>query len=123
MEISLIAAKVLGLYLIISGFFLVFRGKTVPRLLEDFFGHPAIVYLTGVILIFLSALLLTQHNIWDGTWRTVVTVFAWAVLLKGVAYIFFPEVLHKMVNKKVMDSLNLYGIIAIVAGASLFYLG
>lgn len=45
MEISLIVAKVLGLYLIISGFFLIFRGKTVTHLLEDFFGHPAVVYL------------------------------------------------------------------------------
>ena len=122
MEISLIVAKVLGIYLVISGCFLIFRGKTVPHLLQDFFGHPAIVYLTGVILIFLSSLLLLQHNIWDGSWRTVVTIFAWAVFLKGVAYIFFPNMLHKLVNKKLLESVSLYGIIAIAAGLSLFYL-
>lgn len=122
MDISLIVAKVLGIYLVISGCFLIFKGKTVPHLLQDFFGHPAIVYLTGVILIFLSSLLLLQHNIWDGSWRTVVTIFAWAVFLKGVAYIFFPNTLHKLVNKKLLESVSLYGIIAIAAGLSLFYL-
>ncbi|MFH1178109.1 MAG: hypothetical protein V1711_00060 [bacterium] len=123
MDISLVAAKILGTYLVISGVFLVFRGKTVPHLLKDFFGHPAVVYLTGVILIFLSSLLLIQNNIWDGTWRTIITIFAWATLFKGVAYILFPELLHKMVSKKILDSLNIYGLIAIVAGFTLFYLG
>ncbi len=123
MDISLVAAKILGMYLIVSGLFLLFRGKTVPHLLQDFFGHPAIVYLTGVILIFLSSLLLLQHNIWDGTWRTAVTIFAWAVLLKGLAYIFVPEALHRMVNKKLLESVSLYGFIAVIAGVSLFYLG
>ena len=123
MDISLVAAKILGFYLIISGLFLIFRGKTIPRLLEDFFGHPAIVYLAGVILIFLSTLFLIEHNIWDGSWRTVVTVFAWAVLLKGVAYIFFPEMLHRMTSQKLLEFVSLYGLIAIVAGVYLFYLG
>jgi uncharacterized protein YjeT (DUF2065 family) len=123
MDISLVAAKILGTYLVISGLFLIFRGKTIPHLLKDFFDHPAIMYLTGIILIFLSSLLLVQNNVWDGTWRTVVTIFAWLVFIKGLAYIFIPETLHKVVTTKVMKSLNVYGLVAIVAGLSLFYLG
>jgi hypothetical protein len=121
MEISLILAKVLGTYLIVSGVFLVFRGKTVPHLLKDFFGHPALTYLAGAVLIFFSAFSLVQSNVWDGTWRTLVTILMWAVLIKGVAYILAPEALHRMVTKKLLDSVNLYGIIAIVAGMFLFY--
>lgn len=123
MDISLVAAKLLGMYLVLSGLFLIFRGKTVPHLLKDFFGHPAIVYLTGVILILLSSLFIIQNNVWDGTWRTIVTFFAWVVLLKGIAYIFVPEHLHKMVTKKTLDMLNLYGLAALVAGVSLYLIG
>ena len=122
MEISLIAAKLLGTYLIISGLFLITRGKTVPHLLKDFFEHPAIVYLAGAFLIVLSSLFLIQNNVWDGTWRTIITAFAWIVLLKGVAYILAPEALHKLVGKKLLEKVNLYGIIAIVIGLFLFYL-
>ncbi|MCX6787852.1 MAG: hypothetical protein NT108_01655 [Candidatus Kaiserbacteria bacterium] len=122
MEISLVAAKVLGIYLVISGLFLIFRGKTVPHLLKDFFGHPAIVYLTGVVLIFLSTLFLVLHNVWDGSWRTIVTIFMWIVLLKGVAYIFVPETLHKFVGKKVLETLNYYGLVAVSVGLALFFL-
>lgn len=123
METTLIAAKLLGTYLIISGLFLLFRGKTVPQILKDFFDHPAIVYGAGVFLIVLSSLYLIQNNIWDGTWKTLVTIFAWATFIKGVAYIFAPEALHKMINKKLLASLNVYGLVAVVAGLSLFYVG
>jgi len=123
MDISLVVAKVLGIYLIVSGLFLIFRGKSVPHMLKDFFGHPAIVYLAGVILIFLSTLYLVENNIWDGTWRSVVTVFVWAILLKGLAYIFAPGMIERLVTKKMLDTVSTYGVVAIVAGVSLFYLG
>ena len=124
MEISLIAAKILGVYLVVSGLFMIFRGKTLAHMVKDMFDHPAVLYLAGVILIFLSVLFLVQSNVWDGTWRTVITIVAWATLFKGVAYILFPEVLRNMVNKKLLDSVNLYGIIAIIAGIYLyFYIG
>lgn len=123
MDISLLVAKVLGIYLIVSGFFLLFRGKTVPHMLRDFFDHPAIVYLTGVILIFLSSLLLIQNTVWDGSWRTLVTLVAWATLLKGLMYLFAPQVLERMITKKLLESVSVYGIIAIAAGLGLFFIG
>ena len=123
MEISLVAAKILGLYLVVSGLFMIFRGKTLPHMMKDFFDHPAVLYLAGVILIFLSSLFLLQGNIWDGTWRTVITIVAWATLIKGIVYILAPDMLRKMVTKKLMDTVSLYGVIAIVAGVYLFYIG
>src|SRR3989344_6586218 len=123
MDDSLIAAKLLGTYLIISGLFLILRGKTLPNIIKDFLGHPAIVYLTGIFLIVLSSLYIIQNNIWDGTWRTAVTVLAWAVFLKGVAYLFVPETLHKVVSKKFLASVNLYGLVAVILGLSLLYIG
>lgn len=123
MEISLVAAKILGLYLVVSGLFIFFRGKTLPHMLRDFFEHPAVVYLAGAILIFLSSIFLLQGNIWDGTWRTIITVIAWATLIKGIAYILAPEMLRQMVTKKLPDTVNLYGIVAIIAGVYLFSVG
>jgi len=122
MDIALIAAKILGIYLIVSGLFLLFRGKTVPQLIRDLFDHPAVVYLAGALLIFLSSAFLIQYNVWDGTWHTLVTVLMWAVFAKGVMYILAPETLHRLVTKKMMELLNFYGIIALVAGVYLFFI-
>lgn len=123
MDTALIATKLLGTYLIVSGLFLLLRGKTIPHLLKDFFGHPAIVYLTGILLVVLSALLIIENNVWDGTWQTLITVFAWIILLKGLGYIFFPEALQRMAGRKVLGSLSLFGLIAVIGGLYLFFLG
>lgn len=122
MEPSLIVAKILGIYLTLSGLFLIFRGKTVPHLMQDFFDHPAMVYLTGMILIFLSSLYLLQNNIWDGSWRSVVTAFAWMVLIKGALYILAPEKLKGLLSKKMFDAVSLFGVVALAGGIFLFYI-
>lgn len=123
MDTALIVTKLLGTYLIVSGLFLLLRGKTIPHLLKDFFGHPAIVYLTGLMLVTFSALLLIGDKTWDGAWGSLITVLVWLILLKGLGYIFFPEALQKMASRKVLGSLSLFGLVAVVAGAYLFFLG
>lgn len=123
MEIPLIAAKVLGIYLVVSGLFLMFRGKTLAHMIKDLFDHPAVLYLAGAMLIFLSSIFLVQYNIWDGTWRTAITILVWATLIKGILYILAPEMLHRFLTKKVLDAVNLYGIVAIIAGVYLFTIG
>ena len=123
MDTALLVAKILGVYLVVSGFFMILRGKTLPRMLKDFADHPAIVYLTGVILIFLSTLYLLEKNVWDGTWRTLVTVLAWGTFLKGLTYLFAPQLIDTMVTKKMLKSVSIFGVVAIAAGVYLFFLG
>ena len=122
MDITILVAKILGIYLVVSGLFLIIRGKTIPHLLKDFFDHPATVYLTGIILIFLSSMYLIQYNVWDGTWRALVTLFAWLVMLKGLAYIFVPQALGEASIKRFKGLFGVYGLIAILIGLYLFFL-
>lgn len=107
----------------VAGLFLIIKGKMIPHLLKDFFDHPATVYLTGIILIFLSSMYLIQYNIWDGTWKTLITIFAWLVMVKGLSYIFFPKLLSEMVITKYRKSFNVYGVIAFIVGVYFFFLG
>jgi hypothetical protein len=106
----------------VSGLVLVFKGQTLTQLLKDFFDHPAVVYLTGIILIFLSSIYLLQYNIWEGTRETIVTIFVWLVGIKGLMYIFFPEMLNKWTERKFRGPLVVYGIVAIIIGLYLFFL-
>ncbi len=122
MDITILVTKILAVYLVVSGLFLIVKGKTIPHLLQDFFSHPAVVYLTGIILIFLSSMYLIQYNIWDGSWKSLITVFAWIIMLKGLAYIFAPKMLNEMAIKKFRGMFGTYGLIAIIIGIYLFFL-
>jgi len=123
MDITILTAKILAIYLMVAGLFLIVKGKSVPHLLKDFFDHPAVVYLTGIILIFLSSMYLVQYNIWDGTWKTAITVFVWLVMIKGLVYIFAPKALSEISIKKYRNTFGVYGLVAIVVGIYLFFLG
>lgn len=122
MDVTVLTLKILGIYLVVSGLFLLFKGKTVPHLMKDFFDHPATVYLTGIILIFLSSMYLIQYNVWDGTWRSLVTLFAWLVMVKGLLYVFKPKALSEGMIKRYKGAFGLYGIIAVIVGIYLFFL-
>ena len=123
MDIFILTSKILGVYLVVSGLFLIFKAKSIPVLLKDFFDHPAIIYLTGIILIFLSTMYLIQYNIWNYSWRTIITIFAWLVLLKGLSYVFLPKALSEISIKRYHSWFSLWGIVAILIGVYLFYLG
>lgn len=120
MNSAMIVAKVLGIYLVISGIFLIFKGKTLPLLLKDFFSHRALTHVAGVILVFLGGFMVVEHNVWDGTWQTWVTVLGWLVLLKGAAYILIPEQLAKISIKPLRAWTAPLGIVVIVIGYWLF---
>jgi len=122
MDITLLVTKIFGVYLVVAGVFIIFKGKTIPYLLKDFFDHPAVCYLTGVILLFLSSMYLIQYNIWDGTWKTLVTVFVWITLIKGLTYIFAPKMLSEMAIEKNKRFFNFYGVVAFLVGVYLFLL-
>ena len=121
MDITLLVGKALGIYLVVSGLVLFFKGKTLTIILKDFFNHPAIIFLTGMILLFLSSMYLLQYNVWNWTTQTIITIFVWLIGIKGLMYIFFPETLNDWVVKKV-KGFYLYGAVAILVGIYLFFL-
>ncbi len=124
MEFTIIVLKVFAIYLIVSGAFLLFKGKTLPLLLRDFFEHSATVYLTGVILVFLGSVLLVQYDrLSDETLPTVVWILGVMALVKGLTYIFFPKVLADFPIKQFRGWLGFIGIVLIVAGIYLFRIG
>lgn len=121
MEVTILVTKILAIYLVVSGLFLILKGKTLPHLLKDFFDHPSTTYLSGIILIFLSSMYLLQYNIWDGTWNTVVTVVAWLIGIKGLLYIFAPKSLRNVYKDNTRHLFSAFGVIAVIVGVYIFF--
>ena len=123
MDTSILFIKILALYFVVSGLFLLFRGKTLPFILKDFFDHPAIVFLTGVILLFLGGGVLIQNyiNASDSIVQVLVIIFGWLVFLKGLSYIFMPKALEKISLKKFNSWFGVFGVFMVILGVVLFF--
>ncbi|MFH1608941.1 MAG: hypothetical protein ABH951_02925 [Patescibacteria group bacterium] len=121
MDISILFVKILAVYFIVSGIFLILRGKTLPMVLKDFFSHPAIVFLAGVMLIFLSAGILIQQGSSNSSVEVWAKVMAWLTFIKGVIYIFIPKILAKIPVAKLNNFFGLIGIIMMSIGIYLLF--
>lgn len=124
MEITILIAKVLGVYFLVSGVFLATHQKTFGVLLKDLFKHRALTYIVGALLVMGGSLIIFQGDFGTGYLATFVQIMGWAIIAKGALYILAPEQLHKMVQPWTRPTLTLLGVLVAAIGAYLvFFLG
>jgi uncharacterized membrane protein HdeD (DUF308 family) len=122
MDTVIILSKLLGIYLVVSGLFAIFKGQTLPIVMKDFFAHRATVYLAGVFLLFLGGYILVNHYVSTVVSPTILVVMGWLILAKGIFYIFSPQTLEKITLKKLKYLMRPLGVLVIALGIWLFYL-
>jgi len=119
MDISLFLAKFIGIFMIITSLFVMFRAKALHEVIDEYIKIHSATYFGGFVNLIIGLVLVLLHNVWKGeVWVVVVTVFGWIALLKGVFLLFMP---HDLINKmlKIMrhkQSYALLGLINMVIG-------
>ena len=76
--------------------------------------------MTGFTLLVMGALLVQYHNIWVKDWTVLITILAWAILIKGFLLIAYPQVLlsFKGLYKNIKSS---WGFVFVAIGLVLGY--
>lgn len=119
MELSLFLAKIMGLYLVlVSLAVFVHRSKINALLVEEFYKNRTFVFFSGAIILILGLLVVVSHNVWELSWRGVITLLGWLTVLKGVMRIFVPNV-AKQVSHNV-DKGGWYSWYTVILITSLF---
>jgi len=125
MDISLLLAQVIGLYLMLEGLVVLTRRKFVMNIVDDLSNHKALMFITGAMVFILGLLVVLNHNVWEASWRVVPTIIGWGMIIKGVLIFFVPNMVM-MKAKKFAKNRNLAilaGIVALAVGAYLAYIG
>lgn len=124
MEVSLFLAKLLGIYLVIMGCAYFFRREFFRAVTSDFYNSPALIAIASVLNLVFGLLIVLNHNIWEVSWKVVITLIGTLSLLKGILNLFAPEVLRKLSIKFIEKELFVYsGVISLVLGVYLIYHG
>lgn len=121
METTIIIAKVLGVYMAVSGVFIVTHKKTLGLLLEDLFNHRAVLYLIGAALLSVGSSLILVNQDAEGGLSLFVAIMAWAMLAKGLVYIFAPHWLQNMARHMSSATLLLGGLATALIGIYLVF--
>jgi len=104
MNESILLAKILGIILtIIPALYWFDKTEFLKNInLEKIKEHT---FPLGLLSIVIGAIIVAIHNIWELNWTLVITIFAWASIIKGIVYITKPRIaiifLSKMMNMKI----------------------
>ncbi len=119
MGTSIFLAKLMGLYFIIVGLFILIKHKSLRQMTYTLLKDKSSMFVMSFFVIIMGLLLVLSHNIWTGGWRVIITVFSWIVLLKGLTMLFMRQsVAYKIVKSftKCQNWYIIYGTIVLILG-------
>ncbi|MFD2564417.1 hypothetical protein [Aquimarina rubra] len=89
MEASIFLAKFWGWYLIIFFFILSFNPTRIKQIFEDLKDQKFLIT-TSFVAIIIGLLNILFHNIWEPSWKFIITAIGWISLSIGLALFIFP---------------------------------
>jgi len=90
MDVSLFLAKFWGWYLIIFFLILSFNPKRIRQIFTDLKDQKFLI-LTSFIAILVGLLNILFHNIWEPTWKIIITLLGWFSLFLGLGLFILPN--------------------------------
>ena len=96
MERSILLARILSVVYVSAALGVIFSANHYRRLPDDLFSNAGLTYLTGFMTVVAGVLVVHYHNTWTKSWPVLITMIGWGALLKGVAIIIVPQVVHRV---------------------------
>lgn len=123
METTYFLAKLFGVLFFFVGLGMLFNLKYYKKVMDDFLKDGPLMYFAGLVIAVVGFVMVMYHNIWSGGWPIVVTVLAWASMIKGLLFLLFPKVMVDF--KKTMCGDNMVmvgGVVGLLLGLYLMYM-
>lgn len=123
--LTILLAKVLGVYLVVIGIALFARRKYFLAVFAGFVENRLLRMVVAIAELVAGLFLVLTHQIWSSWPAGIITFFGWAMVVEGVAYLFVPDrwinKMFRLFNTKVWYFVG--GILAVVIGLYLISVG
>ncbi len=95
--------------------------RNIFHLVED----EKLLLLVGMINIVLGVAVILTYNVWDLSWRVIVTVLGWLVIIRGSLILFLPDTVKKIAEKlrSKVNWLPIMFFVGVLLGCLLVYFG
>ena len=83
------------------------------------------VIICGILNVMAGIALILLYNVWDKSWKVIITIIGWLVLVRGIICLFSPHIIKKILEKVKAHSDRLPALFAggVILGCVLIYLG
>lgn len=123
MDMSIVFAKLIGLYLLITAALYLFRRNQMKDMITEFTTSKSLLALSGEFYLVFGLVVAIYHSIWELSWVGLVTLMGYLLIVRGILRIGFPVQVKKLVMKMTSTSYMIVLIVMLVIGAYLTYMG
>jgi len=124
MDLSILLARIFGVYMLILGL-IVLRNPKLQVLVNELSRDDGLRFVLGLFTLVLGIALVSLHNIWSDGYRVIITIISWVVLIKGFLTVWLKEKSYKNLIEKLSapNIITATGVINLVLGIYLVYIG
>lgn len=96
------------------------------KTLKSFCSEIEVVRLSGAFCLLLSMMFLSVHWKFSDGWMMMISIIGWIILIKGVLWVWNPELIKRIVKKSSLfntdTGIAIVALIAIIMAAALIYI-
>lgn len=121
MQNAMWLASIFGPLLVIIGIWMLFYRDNMMKVCTSVKNSPGVMYVMGIINLLIGLTVLSEFNMWNWGLPLLVTLFGWAMLIRGLMVFFMPQLLfeHTMHSKQ---ALKIKGVIVFLWGFGMCWL-
>jgi uncharacterized protein YjeT (DUF2065 family) len=124
MNISIFLAQLMGLVFVIVGLATFIKRDFIREAIRDFIDHAGLLFISATFNLTLGLLIILSHNIWELSWRGLITLLGYLILLRGLLHLFAPSWVRKIAKNFIRWEAFVYsGVISLALGIYLLYHG
>lgn len=90
MDYSMFLAKFWGWYLIIYFTILSFNPKRIKQFFV-YLNNDKFLIISSFLAIMMGLINILLHNVWEFSWKLIITIIAWSSLVIGLSLFIFPR--------------------------------
>ncbi|HEY3640162.1 MAG TPA: hypothetical protein VGL31_03640 [Xanthobacteraceae bacterium] len=91
MQTSVFLARLLGPLLLAVGAGILLNPKAFRSMANEVVRSVTLVYLFGLLDFAAGLAIVLTHNVWVASWRVLITLIGWLMLIRGAVRILIPE--------------------------------
>ena len=124
MATSIFLARLIGPVMALVGASVLANEAAFRKLAQEFLRSPALIFLSGMILMPAGLAVVLSHNVWVANWPVIITLLGWIAVISGAVRVFALDRATKL-GKKVLSYNFTMAAAAfwVIVGAALCYFG
>lgn len=95
MQRSCYLAKLMGPVFMAMGAGMLLNAPVYHVMGEQFLSSYAFIYLSGLLALPIGIAVVLAHNVWEASWRVLITVFGWLAMIGGIFRIVYPQLVQR----------------------------